>query len=223
MFIELVDGMPQLMAALKDRQGRYGYVNAGFSQRLGRPLERIIGRSVHDLFAPDLAASYARQDESVLRTGRPLTSHLELIVRADRSLGWYVTNKATVSANGSVIGVSVLSVDLQSQLHSAHAGLARAIAAIRADISRSWRVPEIAELAGLSAVQLERQTRRTLGLSPRSLLQRLRIEHAVHLITTTDEPLGQIAAHCGFYDQSSFTRQFRTVLGRTPGSYRSRG
>ena len=28
---------------------------------------------------------------------------------------------------------------------------------------------------------------------------------------------------CGFYDQSSFTRQFRSVLGLTPGAYRSIG
>ena len=33
--------------------------------------------------------------------------------------------------------------------------------------------------------------------------------------------MGEIAAECGFYDQASFTRQFRSVLGLTPGSYRS--
>ena len=44
---------------------------------------------------------------------------------------------------------------------------------------------------------------------------------AVLLITTTDATLGEISAACGFYDQSSFTRQFRSVLGLTPGAYRS--
>jgi AraC-like DNA-binding protein len=83
-------------------------------------------------------------------------------------------------------------------------------------------VADLTELAGLSAVQLERLCRRTLGLSPRSLIQRLRLEHAVHLILTTDETLGAIAGLCGFYDQSSFNRQFRRVLGITPGAYRHR-
>jgi AraC-like DNA-binding protein len=32
--------------------------------------------------------------------------------------------------------------------------------------------------------------------------------------------LGDIASECGFYDQSSFTKQFRAVLGVTPGAYR---
>jgi transcriptional regulator GlxA family with amidase domain len=155
-----------------------------------------------------------------------LTSRLELIVRADGSLGWYVTNKSLLraeSGNDSDMdarGICVLSVDLRSQLHSADGGLAATIDAIRADIGRAWRVAELAAKAGLSPVQLERQARRTLGLSPRSLIQRLRLEAAVQLITTTDLTMGDVSARCGFYDQSSFTRQFRAVLGRTPGSYR---
>lgn len=220
MFIELVDGVPQLMAALKGVDGRYAYVNRGFCERVGREAHRIVGATVQELFAPDLADSYVRQDESVLRTGRPLDSTLELIVRADRSLGWYVTKKSAIRENGRVLGVAVLSIDLESQLHGSHHGLAAAITAIRSDIGRAWRVGELASIAGLSSVQFERRSRRTLGLSPRSLIQRLRLEHAVHLITTTDLTLGEISAMCGFYDQSSFTRQFRSVLGRTPGSYR---
>jgi AraC-like DNA-binding protein len=32
-----------------------------------------------------------------------------------------------------------------------------------------------------------------------------------------------IAGECGFYDQSSFTRQFQRAVGMTPGAYRARG
>ena len=209
------------MGSLKGLDGRYQYVNTEFSQRVGRDPSSIIGSTVHDLFSADLADSYARQDESVLTSRRPLSSHLELIVRADRSLGWYVTSKSTIEHDGAVIGLAALSIDLNSQLQSAHAGLAAAIAAIRNGVERPWRVADLARIANLNPVQLERQCRRTLGLPPRSLIQRLRLEHAVHLITTTNDTLGEIAAACGFYDQSSFTRQFRFVLGLTPGAYRS--
>lgn len=222
LFIDLVDGVPQLMGSLKGLDGRYSYVNAGFSLRLGRDPRRILGATVHDLFPPDLADSYAAQDESVLASGRPLRSHLELIVRADGTPGWYVTGKSTVLDRDEILGVAALSIDLNSQLQSAHGGLAAAIVAVRADVGRPWRVPTLASLAGLTPVQMERLCRRTLGLSPRQLIQRLRIEHAVHLILTTNHTLGDISAQCGFYDQSSFTRQFRTVLGITPGAYRQR-
>jgi AraC-like DNA-binding protein len=222
MFIDLVDDVPQLMGSLKALDGRYSYVNTGFVLRVGRDSRRILGATVHDLFPHDLAVSYAGQDESVLASGRPLRSHLELIVRADRTPGWYVTGKSAVRDRNEILGVAALSIDLNSQLQSAHAGLAAAIVAVRADVGRPWRVPTLAALAGLTSVQLERLCRRTLGLAPQRLIQRLRIEHAVHLILTTPDNLGDIAARCGFYDQSSFTRQFRTVLGITPGAYRQR-
>lgn len=217
---DLVNGIPQVMASVKDDQCRYVFVNSGFCDRVGLPVEEIVGRTVDDLFAPEMASSYAAQDAEVLATGKPLRGQLELIVRADGSLGWYVTNKAAVRDGSAIVGVAVLSIDLHSQVNSAHAGLASVIAAVRRDINRGWRVAEMARIAGLSSTQLERLCRRTLGIPPQKLLQRLRLEHAVHLISTTTMLMGDIAAECGFYDQASFTRQFRSVLGLTPGAYR---
>ena len=223
-FIELVDGLPQVMAAVKDVEGVYRYVNRGFAERVGRRPGDIVGTRVGEHFAAELAASYAAQDEEVLATGRPLQGHLELIVRADARLGWYLTSKTRlVDDDGRVVGIAVLSVDLQAQMDGAHAGLARALREVRTRIDERWRVADIAELAGLSTTQLERLCRRTLGQSPRGVLQRLRIEHAVRLLATTDLTAGEVAAACGFYDQSSFTRQFRAVLGLTPGAYRRAG
>ena len=46
---------------------------------------------------------------------------------------------------------------------------------------------------------------------------------AVRLLSATSLTAGEIASACGFYDQSSFTRQFRAVLGLTPGAYRRSG
>jgi len=209
------------MASAKDAEGRYVYVNSGFAERVGRPAEKIVGGRVGDFFAADLAASYAAQDAAVLASGEPLAGHLELIVRPDRRLGWYLTSKTRlVDDAGQVCGVAVLSVDLHAQMDSAHAGLAAALVEIRQRMDQPWRVSEIAAAAGLSVTQLERLCRRTLGLSPRALLQRLRVEQAARLLTTSDASAGEIAAACGFYDQASFTRQFRAVVGMTPGSFR---
>lgn len=220
-FIDLVEGLPQVMAAAKDVDGRYIYVNRGFADRVGKRSRDVVGRTVGELFASELAASYAAQDAEVLQSGKPLQGHLELIVRADGRLGWYLTSKTRLmDDDGAVLGVAVASVDLQSQMDSAHSGLAVALDAVRADMAYPWRIAEIAELAGLSTTQLERLCRRTLGMSPRGVLQRLRIEHAVRLLSTSSMSAGEVAAACGFYDQSSFTRQFRAVLGLTPGAYR---
>jgi len=219
-FAELVEGIPQVMASAKGIDGRYVFVNAGFCDRVGLSADRILGRTVQEFFATEMADSYAAQDADVISTGKPLQGHLELIVRADGSLGWYVTNKSALRDGEEIVGVAVLSIDLQSQVNSAHAGLASVIASVRREIHHGWRVAEMAEIAGLSSSQLERLCRRTLGIPPQKLLQRLRLEHAVHLITTTSLSMGDVSAECGFYDQASFTRQFRSVLGLTPGAYR---
>jgi PAS domain S-box-containing protein len=221
LFVELVEGLPQVMAAAKDAEGRYIYVNRGFADRLGRSASALLGASVAELFAPELAASYAAQDDDVMRTGRSLSGHLELIVRVDGQLGWYLTSKSRLVDNdGAPVGVAVLSVDLHAHMNSAHGGLAQALTEVRSRLDESWRVSEIADIAGLSTKQLERLTHRTLGLPPRAILQRLRIEHAVRLMSTTEMTMGEIAQACGFYDQSSFTRQFRGILGLPPGAYR---
>lgn len=219
-FTELVDGIPQVMASAKGLDGGYVFVNTGFCARVGLPAEQIIGLRVSDLFAPEMASSYAAQDADVIAAGKPLRGQLELIVRADGSLGWYVTNKSALRDGKNIVGVAVLSIDLHAQVNSAHAGLAEVIAAVRRDIHYGWRIAEMAQMAGLSSSQLERLCRRTLGIPPQRLLQRLRLEHAVHLITTTTMSMGDVSAECGFYDQASFTRQFRSVLGLTPGAYR---
>ncbi len=212
------------MGSIKDLGDRHRYANEGFCARLGLKSSEVIGATVRELFGDELADSYLQQDELVLKTGRPLQNHLELIVRADGQLGWYVTSKSVIrSDSGAALGIAVLSVDLHSQVNSAHAGLARVIAAIRERIDLPWRVTQMAEMAGVSSPSLERLARRTLGLPPQQLLQRLRLEHAVALITQTSMSMGDIGAECGFYDQSSFTRQFRKVLGLTPGAYRRAG
>ena len=221
LFRQLVDGIPQVLGSVKDLQDRHVYVNEGFCARLGLKSSDVLGRTVPELFGGELAASYLAQDELILKTGQPLQHHLELIVRADGQLGWYVTSKSLIrGADGEPLGIAVLSVDLHSQVNSAHAGLAHVIRAVRDHIHDPWRVSEMAQVAGISASSLERLARRTLGLPPQQLLQRLRLEHAVTLITQTNMTLGNISAECGFYDQSSFTRQFRKVLGLTPGAYR---
>lgn len=51
-------------------------------------------------------------------------------------------------------------------------------------------------------------------------LRRRRIERATVRLRTTAAPLAEIAADCGFCDQSHMNRCFRAVLGRTPRDVR---
>ena len=61
-FVDLVEGLPQVMAAAKDTDGRYLYVNRGFAERVGRRTRDIVGRTEPDFIPPELARTYAAQD-----------------------------------------------------------------------------------------------------------------------------------------------------------------
>ena len=73
----------------------------------------------------------------------------------------------------------------------------------------------------MSASQLERTFRRVLGLTPKQLIMRFRLEEALRLLTTGDDSIADVAVACGYYDQSAFARHFKRVVGTTPAAYRA--
>ena len=52
------------------------------------------------------------------------------------------------------------------------------------------------------------------------LLQRIRIKHAINLLTTTSESVNVIGDRVGFPDPILFNRAFNRELGMPPGKYR---
>jgi len=68
---------------------------------------------------------------------------------------------------------------------------------------------------------MERRFRNILGVSPREFLIKTRVLAACHALRQTSAPLADVAADCGFCDQSFFTRHFRRHVGQTPREYRA--
>jgi AraC-like DNA-binding protein len=58
------------------------------------------------------------------------------------------------------------------------------------------------------------------GLSAGQWLTRLRIDQAGERLRQGDAPIVEVALACGYADQTAFTRQFRKVVGLSPGAYR---
>jgi AraC-like DNA-binding protein len=225
-FAELCEGLPGVLACAKGTDGCYVYANREFAERAGRrTVAEVIGRTVHDLFEPEVAASVEAQDHEVLATGRPLQNHLEAIVAGDGTAGWWATSKARFLADdGSVLGIVCLSValaPLRPHADETQQGLAEMLKALKAAPGEQWRVADMCDASGLTRQQLERTVQQSFNLAPTQLLLRVRIEEAMHMLSHGDYTLADIAARCGFYDQSNFTRQFRASTGVTPGTYRA--
>lgn len=224
LLLSLFEAVPHVMICVKDADGRYVEVNEAFVRRTNRRHARdVIGCRAADLFPPELAASYDAQDRSLLATGRPVRNQLEIITDATGQPGWYLSTKVLGESPSGERQVVAVSVEAQlARGGSARAGgLRAAVELVRRDFASPLRVDDLARAAGMSADQLERLMQRVLAISPKQYVLRTRAEHAAFLLATTDHPIPEIAASCGYFDQSQMTRQFRAFVGLTPGRYRS--
>lgn len=224
--LDLFDGVPHVMVSVKDRAGRYVEVNRAFVRRTGQRNARdVIGRRARDLFPAELAASYEAQDAALLATGRTVRNHLEVIADADHpdDERWYLTSKVGWQTNDHGDVVVATSVDARLGGRDDRAtGLAAAIELAHERCCTPLSVAELAAAAGMSNDRLERAMRRTLGVSPKQYVLRLRAERAAALLATTERSIAEIAATCGYYDQSQLGRQFRAHVGLTPTEFRTR-
>lgn len=221
----LFAALPDVVFCIKDLDFRYLSANQAFADRLGLAgPSRVIGKCAENVFPAHLAATYRQQDEQLLRTGKDLIDHLELITNRDRSLGWYVTTKVLLrDREGSPVAIASISRDLLAPGSEAleFAGLARTVEVIHAHLDEPLKPVELAADAGMSQAQLDRRMRRAFRLTTAQFIRKSRIEHAVRLLTETADPIADIALSSGYADQSSFTRQFHSAVGQPPAAYRA--
>jgi len=91
---------------------------------------------------------------------------------------------------------------------------------IEENLDRNVSLADIAKVASISVFHLIRQFNETFGCPPYVYLTNRRLERARKLIEAGDTALKEVAASCGFSDQSHMTRLFRRTFKLTPGEYR---
>jgi AraC-like DNA-binding protein len=85
------------------------------------------------------------------------------------------------------------------------------------------RVDQVASLGGLSVRSLQRLFAAYVGVSPKAVLARYRLQDAAAAIDAGEvDDLADLAASLGWFDQAHFSRDFRSVVGVTPSSYLQR-
>lgn len=80
---------------------------------------------------------------------------------------------------------------------------------------------QLAETVGLSKYHFLRTFSKYAGVTPNDYLNRVRIEHAVELLRTTNDGIEAIAGRVGYSTGSYFIKVFRKLTGQTPGEFRS--
>jgi len=98
--------------------------------------------------------------------------------------------------------------------------LGQVIAWMRANLRSPLDVATVAHRAGMSVRTFHRSCLEALDLTPAKLVEKLRVEHARSLLTTTQLGTKVIAARSGFGSTPRMSRAFQRALGVTPGAYR---
>jgi AraC-like DNA-binding protein len=84
-------------------------------------------------------------------------------------------------------------------------------------------IAELADELFISERQLERLFKTHIGISPKQYARLKRVARTRALLKQIDEmTLLEATQNAGYYDQSHFIREFKSIVGMTPGAYRQR-
>jgi len=107
----IIDNAPA-MIWYKDTQNNFVRVNPASARVFGLPKDRIEGRSAAELF-PDRAEQHYRDDQEVVRSGKPKLGIIEQLTPARGDTIWVQTDKVPITdESGRVTGVLAFAVDI---------------------------------------------------------------------------------------------------------------
>jgi LacI family transcriptional regulator len=98
--------------------------------------------------------------------------------------------------------------------------VSKTLAFIDQHCSEPIDVEDVAEAMDTSRRTLENRMKKAIGQTPKTAIDRARIDLAKKQLITTDLPMDQIAPACGYERADRFYVVFKRIAGMTPGQYR---
>jgi len=153
----LLTGLPDSVY-IKDREGRFLLANQVVANRLGVTPAYLRGKRDVDIYPPELAAGFRKDEEAIIATGMPLINREQMILDADGRETHILTTKLPYrNAAGEVIGIIgmgrniTLRKGFDEQMKLAHEEIAKLRAEVaEIDELRAEAVALRAELAQLN-------------------------------------------------------------------------
>ncbi|MGZ2408547.1 cupin domain-containing protein [Rhizobium ruizarguesonis] len=143
------------------------------------------------------------------------------------STGDRVGGRAVLNALSSALFTLVLRAASESEeapegllALAGHPRLAPAIAAMLADPAQPWKLPDLADLCGMSRATFMRHFQDRLGCSALDLLTDLRTSLAANELKKPTISTEAVAETVGYQSVSAFRRVFTERMGMTPGEWR---
>ena len=151
-------------------------------------------------------------------------NHMKPNIIAERSEGFLqpsaIRSKDLLRVKGEPCARSEGAQPSESRCGRPAGQLNRVVDYIETHLAEKMMVTELADLANVSVRQLVRAFKISLGVRPSHYIAGRRVELACVMMTTTREPLSQIAIACGLCDQAHLCKVFRRMIGMSPSAWR---
>jgi AraC-like DNA-binding protein len=177
-------------------------------------------RGTRDACARSLECVSSVKDPVIASLARAVVSALERPAQASRlfldQMGEVITTYLLEKYGGLHAPLAKTSVALPRHLEL------KAKDMLRSRLDGSVSIAAIADACALSRSYFSRAFREATGSTPHQWLTGQRLEKAHSMLKCEATTLADIAAACGFADQSHFTRVFTAAEGVSPGVWRKR-
>jgi AraC-like DNA-binding protein len=171
----------------------------------GRPLGRAPHFPKSVIEDPELVGVHARLHACLAQDGVPAS-----VMEQDTGLVAFLAELITRWAD----------LDAPAQRLVESRKIRRARDYLDAHLVHEVELADVARAADLSRSHLIRAFRRQVGLTPHAYLLDRRFRAASRLLERGQAP-GEVAAACGFFDQSHLNRVFKARMAVTPGAFRA--
>ncbi len=101
----LIFNAAPIMVFYKDGEGKFLRINKIFADNLGMPHQKILGKTVFEIYSEDIARQMANDDREVMCSGKPMLNIVEQH-ESKQGIRWVQTDKIpTFDSDGKVVGL----------------------------------------------------------------------------------------------------------------------
>ena len=103
---------------------------------------------------------------------------------------------------------------------TAEEGIERSIDFMHKNLAKALRLSDLSKIAGMSPNYYGMLFNTRYSYTPINYFNRLKVQRACELLTTTGMRIGEVGEMLGFPDPYYFSRLFKKVMGISPRDYR---
>lgn len=94
--------------------------------------------------------------------------------------------------------------------------IAPAVLFVQEHYQEELKVAQLAKVCSISESHFRRVFREVMNMKPSDFIETVRVQMACDVMERSDCTMEEVACRCGFGDVSTFTRDFKKILGITP-------